>query len=142
MCGKVSKINVSDTCFHACVRPQNAGLEGSRRACFKLGTICPRSHKVRSGRGEARLRSIIMCYERAHNRPLSSASWIKRKSRKVRMDPGQDPTADFFSGLIVIGTVNICCTKRSSLYAVFFNLRHTVYIYVIVKARRGVLYVN
>ena len=26
------------------------------------------------------------------------------------MDPGQDPTAGHFSGLIVVGTVNIWCT--------------------------------
>ena len=29
------------------------------------------------------------------------------------MDPGWDPTAGFFSGLIVAGTVYIWCTKRS-----------------------------
>ena len=29
------------------------------------------------------------------------------------MDPGRDPTAGFFSGLIVAGTLNIWCTKRS-----------------------------
>ena len=28
------------------------------------------------------------------------------KSRKVRVDPGREPTAGFFSGLIVVGTVN------------------------------------
>ena len=32
------------------------------------------------------------------------------------MDPGRDPTAGLFSGLIVIGTVNIRCTKRSGPY--------------------------
>ena len=32
--------------------------------------------------------------------------------RKVRTDPGRDFIAGLFSGLIVIGTVNICwCTK-------------------------------
>ena len=45
-----------------------------------------------------------------------SSVLVKRKSWKVKMDPGRDPTAGLFSGLIVIGTVNIWCTKRSGLY--------------------------
>ena len=32
---------------------------------------------------------------------------VKRKSQKVRMDPGWDPMKGFFSGLIVIGSFNI-----------------------------------
>ena len=45
-----------------------------------------------------------------------SSLLVKRKSRKVRMDSGRDPIAGFFSGLIVIGIVNIWCTKRSGPY--------------------------
>ena len=33
---------------------------------------------------------------------------VKRKSRKVKMDQGWDPTVGLFSGLIVISTVYIC----------------------------------
>ena len=40
----------------------------------------------------------------------------KRPVVKVRIDPGWDPTADLFSGLIVAGTVKIWCTKRSGPY--------------------------
>ena len=29
------------------------------------------------------------------------------------MDPGRDPTAGLFTGLIVVGTVKIWCTRRS-----------------------------
>ena len=43
---------------------------------------------------------------------MTSSVLVKRKSSKVRMDPSQDPTAAFFSGLNV-GTVNNWCTKRS-----------------------------
>ena len=41
---------------------------------------------------------------------------VKRKSWKVRMDPSQDPTAAFSSGLIVAGSFDIWCTKQSSPY--------------------------
>ena len=46
----------------------------------------------------------------------SSSALVERKSEKVRMDSGWDPTAGLFSGLIVVSTVNIWCTKRSSPY--------------------------
>ena len=38
---------------------------------------------------------------------------VKRKSWKVRIDPGWDPTAGLSSGLIVAGTVYLWCTKQS-----------------------------
>ena len=40
------------------------------------------------------------------------------------MDLGQDATTGFFSGLIVIGTVNIWCTKRSVLIDNVNMLQH------------------
>ena len=49
-----------------------------------------------------------------------SSVLVKRKSRKVRMDPGRDPSR-LFSGLIAIGTVNIRCTKQSGPY-LYFNI--------------------
>ena len=42
------------------------------------------------------------------SRPRSSLS-----RPRVRMDPGRDPTAGLFSGLIVVSTVKIWCIKRS-----------------------------
>ena len=43
----------------------------------------------------------------------TSSLLVKRKSWKVRMDPGRDPTAGLISVLIVAVTVNIWHTKRS-----------------------------
>ena len=44
------------------------------------------------------------------------------------MDPGQDPTAGFLSGFIVVSTVNIWCTKQSGLYqySICNKIRHTL----------------
>ena len=44
-------LSVHDACFCACVRSRNPGLEHSKRAFFKLGAICPRSHEAHSWGG-------------------------------------------------------------------------------------------
>ena len=43
------------------------------------------------------------------------------------MDPGRDPTAGLFSGLIVVGTVKIWCTKQSGPFRYVHKLIATRY---------------
>ena len=42
-----------------------------------------------------------------------------------RMDPGRDPAAGLFSGLIVVGTVKIWCTKRSGPFRYYYTVSNS-----------------
>ena len=63
---------------------------------------------------------------------LTGSVLVKRKSWKARMDPGRDPTAGLFSGLIVAGTVYIWCTKRSGPFDIVSYMLFLLYLVALI----------